>query len=114
MKVRKMASIEELEKYFHKCKKSGSDMVWRITETPNWYKIQAEEEGINAAKELAYYQTGKWSEIVEFCGSHCNHENDTICGLGCTDLQLVDATTKYIHSHGKLLKYELEERRNHT
>lgn len=105
MKVKRM-DIKALEKYFDECKNSGMNMVWRITETPNWYNIQAEEEGVNEGTEMAYYQTGKWSEIVEFCGSHCNHENDTLNGLGCTEQELVDATVEYIHSIGKKYRYE--------
>lgn len=106
MKTRKIANIKTLEKYFNKCKQSGLNMVWRITETPHWYNIQAEEEGISYSEELAYYQTASWDEIVEFCGSHCNSGNDTLNGLGCTEKELADATIDYIHSIGKKYKYE--------
>ena len=106
MAAKKMANVKALEKYFDECKKPGMDIVWRITETPNWYNIQAEEEGINASTELAYYQTGDWSEVVEFCGSHCNPGNDTLNGLGCTEQELIDATIGYIHSTGKKYRYE--------
>lgn len=106
MTAKKMENVKELEKYFEECKKSGLDMVYRITETPNWYSIEAEEEGINFGRKLAYYHTGDWSEIVEFCGSHCNHGNDTLNGLGCTEQELVSATIAYIHSIGKKYRYE--------
>lgn len=101
MAAKKMANIPALEKYFEKCRKAGMDMAWRITETPDWYNIQAEDDG----KELAYYQTGNWPEIVAFCGSHCNPGYDTLDGLGCTEQELADATVEY-HSIGGKYRYE--------
>ena len=108
-KAKKMANVKALEKFFQKCKENGREMVWRITETLHWYNIQAEEEGLTGGYELAYYQTADWSEIVEFCGSHCNPGNDTLCGLGCTNQELANATIEYIHSMGKKHRYEEED-----
>ncbi len=105
--AKKMGSIEELEKYFAEYKRNGADMVWRICETLHWYKISAEVEGpISDSEEVAYYLTAKWSEVVEFCETHCNPLNDTLHGLGCTDKELSDATINYIHSKGEKYRYE--------
>lgn len=106
MKAKKIIDVKSLEKYYKKTKESGYDVVWRISETPNWYNIQVEIEGLNGGSEVAYYQTGNWSEIVEFCSTHYNPGYDTLCGLGCTDSQLANATIDYIHSLGKKLKHE--------
>lgn len=106
MKARKVANITALEKYFDECRRAGNEMVWRITETPNWYNIQAEIEEINEGSEVAYYQTDKWSEIVEFCASHCNPGYDSLNGLGCTDSELYNATRDYVRSMGKKMRYE--------
>lgn len=107
MKARKMKSIEALEKYVAECRRNGVDIVWRICETLHWYVISAEDEiGIACGEQLAYYQTAKWSEIVEFCETHCNPSNDTLHGLGCTNKELSDATINYIHSKGEKYRYE--------
>lgn len=105
--AKKMESIEKLEKFFKECKRNNCPVVWRIRETPYWYVIVVEDEiGVGFGEELAYYQTAKWSEVVEFCGTHCNPSNDTIHGLGCTDKELSDATINYIHSRGEKYRYE--------
>ena len=95
--ARKFGSVKKLEDFFEQCQKDGLDMVWRITETLHWYNIQAEEEGLNYGTELAYYQTAKWSEIVDFCSTHCNPGQSSIYGLGGTE-ELANATMRYIHS----------------
>lgn len=100
----KYNSIEWIENKFKSLKKNGQDVIYRIAETPCWYNIQIEYDG--DGKQVAYYQTGDWSEIVEFCETHCNPENDYIFGLGCTNEELVEATEKYIHSLGKKTKWE--------
>lgn len=100
----KYNSIEWIENKFKSLKKDGQDVIYRITETPCWYNIQIEYDG--DGEQVAYYQTGDWSEIVEFCETHCNPGNDYIFGLGCTNAQLVEATEKYIHSLGKKTKWE--------
>lgn len=100
----KYNSIEWIENKFKSLKKNNQDVIYRITETPCWYNIQIEYDG--DGEQVAYYQTGDWSEIVEFCKTHCNPGNDYISGLGCTDVELVEATEKYIHSLGKKTKWE--------
>jgi hypothetical protein len=99
----KYSSIERLENEFKSLKKNNQDVIYRITETPCWYNIQIEYDG---GEEIAYYQTSNWSEIVDFCENHCNPGNDFMYGLGCTDPELIEATTKYIHGLGKKLWYE--------
>lgn len=79
------------------------EVAFRITETPCWYNIQIEYEG---GDQIAYYQTSDWSEVVEFCKTHCNPGNDFMYGLGCTEPELIEATTKYIHGLEKKLWYE--------
>ena len=106
MKPKMMLSVKSLENYFEKCKKEGCEMNWRISETPSKYIIKAEQEFITGSDTLAYYKTGKWSEIVEFCSTHCNTGYDLISGLGCTESELCDATTEHIHSLGKKMRYE--------
>lgn len=106
MAAKRIMTIKALENYFTKILDSGNGAVYRICETPAWYKINVEIEGISGSDLVAYYQTDKWSEIVDFCSSHCNPGYDTMCGLGCTEKELVEATTNYIHSLGKKTKYE--------
>lgn len=99
----KCNTIEWLENVFTKLKNDKQDVIYRIIESPSWYSIQIEYDG---GDQLAYYQTGNWSEIVEFCESHCNPGHDYILGLGCTDSELIEATENYIHSLGKKTRYE--------
>lgn len=99
----KYNSIEWLENKFKSLKKDNQDVIYRITETPCWYNIQIEYDG---GEEIAYYQTGNWSEIVDFCENHCNPGNDYMAGLGCTNVELIEATEKYIHGLGKKTKWE--------
>lgn len=101
----KYNSIERLENKFKSLKKNNQDVIYRITETPCWYNIQIEYDGGDPIAYY-YYQTGDWSEVVEFCRTHCNPGNDFMYGLGCTDPELIEATTKYIHGLGKKLWYE--------
>lgn len=75
----KYNSIARLENEFKSLKKNNQDVIYRITETPCWYNIQIEYDG---GEEIAYYQTGNWSEIVDFCENHCNPGNDFMYGLG--------------------------------
>lgn len=105
-KPRRVMSIKALETYFRKAKESGHDMIWRIGETLNWYSIMAESDSIAGSDELAYYLTGNWEEIVEFCSTHCNPGYDALEGLGCTEPKLYQATIDYIHSLGKKYRYE--------
>lgn len=79
------------------------EAIFRITEAPCLYNIHIEYDGGDL---IAYYQTGDWSEVVEFCRTHCNPGNDFMYGLGRTDPELLAATTKYIHGLGKKLWYE--------
>jgi len=75
------------------------DVVYRITETPSWYNIKIEYDG--DGEQVAFYQTGDWSEVVNFCETHCNPGYDYVAGLGCTNPELAEATEKYIHGLGK-------------
>lgn len=100
----KYNKIENLENRFNWLRKKKQDVVYRITESPSWYNIRIEYDG--DGEQVAYYRTGDWSEIVSFCETHCNPGNDFMYGLGCTDPELIEATTKYIHGLGKKLWYE--------
>lgn len=99
----KCNTIKWLEDEFRKLLNKKQEVVYRITESPCWYNIQIEYDG---GGQIAYYQTGNWSEIVEFCESHCNPGYDLMNGLGCTEPELAEATTNYIHSLGKKTRYE--------
>lgn len=99
----KCNNISWLANEFKKLISQHQEVAYRIIETPCWYCIQIEYEG---GDQIAYYQTSDWSEIVAFCVTHCNPGNDLMYGLGCTDPELIEATTDYIHSIGKKLWYE--------
>lgn len=104
----KCDQIEWLENLFkqqeegHK-KKGWLAPAYRILESPHWYSISVEDSD---GEQIAFYQTGSWSEIVDFCGSHCNQGNELINGLGCTNERLIEATEDYVHSLGKLTPSE--------
>lgn len=101
---KKYNEIDHLENRFNWLRKKKQDVVYRITESPSWYNIWIEYDG--DGEQVAYYQTGDWSEIVSFCETHCNPGYDYLLGLGCTDQELVEATERYIHSLGKKTRYE--------
>ena len=89
-------NLEKLEKAFEGAKENGYEPVYRICEG------RTEATG----KSVYSQNTGDWSEIVDFCATHCNPGYDLIAGLGCTDDELTEATMKYVHSLGKKCKYE--------
>lgn len=98
MKAKKMTSIKALERFFENCTKNDVFVAWYITKTHRWYNIQVKIEFTNASKKLAYYHTGDYDEIMNFCSTHCNPDNDIIYGLGCIE-ELADATINYINSN---------------
>lgn len=99
-------SVEALEKYYRKAVGECGEITWRITQSPCWYYIQAVEySGMSAPITVGTYKTDNWNEVVDFCATHCNPRYDFLFGLGCTEQELVDATTKYIHSIGEEIRY---------
>lgn len=97
-------NFEKLEKAFEEAKENGYEPVYRICEGRTQYSIHVESEA--TGKSVYSQNTGDWSEIVNFCATHCNPGYDLIDGLGCTDDELTDATLGYIHSLGKKYRYK--------
>lgn len=102
--MKKLNSVEAIEKAFESARKIGSHPIYRICENLTVWSIHVESEA--TGKTLQRQSTGEWSEIVSFCATHCNPGYDLIAGLGCTDEELTKATMDYIHSLGKKCKYE--------
>ncbi len=107
-KAKWVKSIKALEKmYDDQEKRQKGTAIWWIKETPNWYIITLGiEVGIFDAEAMARYKTESYDECIEFCENHCNHGDDYIGGIGCTEIELVKATERYLHSLGRKVKYE--------